>query len=262
MRFDGHTHVFEVGLPLRSGRRYTPDRGASPERLLGVLERHGLAGAVLVQPSFLADPDFAFDAAAAAPGRFRVVPSPDDLAELDRCRDRWTDAGMVGVRLNLVGRGLPDLVSPGWRSAGAALAAAGVHLEVHAEGGQWEALGPMLASWPSQVVVDHLGRHAHPRGLLGLGRLDHVWFKVSAPYRWPDRAAALRLAADLLESTDGRRLIWGSDWPFTQHEGTRYEGVLDEVHRALPAIVDIADANLQRLLGAQAFPTGFGTDGG
>lgn len=50
---DAHAHVFVRGPPHAVRPRYLPDHDASPERYLNVLDRHGIGGAVLVQPSFL-----------------------------------------------------------------------------------------------------------------------------------------------------------------------------------------------------------------
>src|SRR5260370_35160782 len=56
--------------------------------------------------------------------------------------------------------------------------------------------------------------------LAGSGR---VWVKRSAPYRiWQaaDCAASGRQAtAQLLQAFTAGRLLWGSDWPHTQHAG-------------------------------------------
>lgn len=96
MRFDAHTHVFRDGLELRAGRRYTPTTAATPERLATVLAEHGLLGALLVQPSFLAHHDYAFAAADADPQRFRVVTAPTTLAELAEHWPQWLERGSSG----------------------------------------------------------------------------------------------------------------------------------------------------------------------
>lgn len=255
MDLDAHLHVFHDRLPLRAERRYAPAYSATPADLLAQLDAESMRGAVLVQPSFLADHDYLLTAAQEHPDRFRAVVSPADLDELRGEWARWMEAGVVGVRLNLVGRDLPDLVAPEWRSVGRDMAEGGIHLEVHASGDQWSRLTTQLEDWPSDVVIDHLGRTTVVNPLVALGEREHVWFKASAPYRWPDEAAVQRLVGELIERTGGERLLWGSDWPFTQHESeVTYAGVVDAAGRRFPEVAARADGNLQRLLGEQAFP--------
>lgn len=255
MNLDGHLHVFHERLPLRAERRYAPDYAATTADLLARLDDEGMTGAVLVQPSFLADHDYLLAVAAEHPDRLRAVTSPVDLDELQAEWARWMDAGVVGVRLNLVGRDLPDLGAPEWRAMGAAMADEGMHLEVHAAGDQWDSLATLLAAWPSDVVIDHLGRTTDVAPLVDLGERGHVWFKASAPYRWPYVAAAERLVGELVARTGGERLLWGSDWPFTQHEDeVSYAGMVAAVAERFPEVAAQADGNLQRLLRERAFP--------
>lgn len=253
MDLDAHLHVFHDQLPLRAERRYAPDYPATTSDLLTRLDAEGMRGAVLVQPSFLADHDYVLAAVAEHPDRFRAVTSPVDLDELRREWGRWVEAGVVGIRLNLVGRELPDLAGPEWRSVGTDMAEGGIHLEIHASGEQWSGLVPMLETWPSDVVIDHLGRTADVDDLIPLGEREHVWFKASAPYRWPDVEAAERLVHTLIDRTGGQRLLWGSDWPFTQHESqVDYAGMVAAAESRFPQVAARADANLQRLLGERA----------
>lgn len=254
MRFDAHTHVFGPATAVRAERRYVPAHEAAVTDLLAELERHEMKGALLVQTSFARNPDPLLAAAHAHPGKFRVVASPADLSECERAWDGWLERGVVGIRLNLLGRPAHDLASPAWRTLGARMADAGVHLEVHAEGREWDDLTPALLAWPSPVVIDHLGRPETTADVARLGRADHVWFKASAPYRWPVADAA-RAALDAVVAHSDTRIVWGSDWPHTQHEASiTYGDMVDFAHDELGAVLAVSDANLQRLLGSRAFP--------
>mgnify|MGYP005991781993 CR=1 FL=1 len=81
-------------------------------------------------------------------------------------------------------------------------------------------LAEELENWGSPVVIDHLGLPAaddpHAAEVVaGLGTLDHVWTKVSAPYRSSMPKLTLRR---LLDKTGSTNLLFGTDWPFTGHE--------------------------------------------
>jgi len=249
---DGHAHVFRRGLPTTADPRYVPDYDATTGEYLTLLDEHGIAGALLVQPSFLgADNEFLLACLRRHPDRFRavvVLDGPHDLASLSA-------DGVAGIRLNLIGRALPELTAPAWRHLGTELARRGQHLEVQARDEQWTALAPALRHWPSPVVIDHLGLPGTSaeadHTVLDLAQLDHVWIKASAPYRSPHGAATTMLGRILTEAGP-HRLLWGSDWPWTRHEHHRtYSACLtwleDHVdHQTLPAVVARNAARLLR----------------
>lgn len=250
---DAHAHVFVRGLPAAPRPRYLPDYNAPPEDYLARLDDHQVDGAVLVQPSFLGTHNgYLLRCLARWPERFRGVAMLDErrLADLSPL----AAAGVVGARLNLIGRGVPDLASGEWRRVGAELARRGQHLEVQARAGQWLELAPALRHWPAAVVIDHLGlpgRSSHAdRAVLGLARCDHVWVKASAPYRSPAGAAAEMLAR-VVDAVGPARLLWGSDWPWTGHEtGRSYRACLTWLTNQLGARVAraVVAENAVRLL--------------
>ena len=220
---DSHAHVFVRGLSTAPRPRYVPGYDAAPEAYLAVLDRQGISGALLVQPSFLGcDNSFLLACLRRFPRRFRGVlvlsaDEPGALAPL-------AVPGVAGVRLNLIGRRVPDLRGTAWRDLADALARNGQHFEVQAIGEQWAALAPALRHWPSAVVIDHLGlpgvSASADRAVLGLIRREHVWIKASAPYRSPAGAAA-RMLDRIVAERGPDRLLWGSDWPWTRHESGR-----------------------------------------
>lgn len=240
---DSHAHVFERGLPLAERRRHAPDYDALLPDYLALLDANGVSHGVLVQPSFLGtDNHYFLDAVARHPQRLRGVGmvAPDaSEAELAQLAAR----GMVGVRLNLVGLELPDLSQPVWQTLLARLRALDWHLELHREAADLPGL--LAAAQPSgcRIVVDHFGRPAAESGaddpglraLLKSADSGRVWVKLSAAYRngrcsrlpaeqctealrAQDAAAARQCATALLASFGPERLVWGSDWPHTQHQ--------------------------------------------
>ncbi|AOJ07398.1 hypothetical protein WS71_08825 [Burkholderia mayonis] len=235
---DAHAHVFETGLPLAGRRRYAPGYDAPLDAYVAQLDAHRVSHGVLVQPSFLgSDCRYLLRALARQPGRLRGIAvidagcGQDTLDTLDR-------AGIVGIRLNLIGLPAPALDSPAWRATLERVAALRWHVELHAEAGRLERLIAPLLAHGVDIVVDHFGRpdpalgiaDAGFRHLLRAAATRRVWVKISGIYRtWPlapEKAAAhAREAFDALEAEYGaERLVWGSDWPHTQFERTETFG--------------------------------------
>ncbi len=239
-RIDGHAHVFRADLPLSPSRRYSPRHDALLSDYSRLLRAHGLNGAILVQPSFLGS-DNSYLLAALEEGRQARDLAFRGVAVLDPARDygpaaleMLDAAGIIGIRLNLVGRGgeaLSELSQ--WRSLLAAVSARGWHVELHCEGSR---LAPVLASLLEvcrTVVIDHFGLPSAPdparcpghQAILAAPK-GRVLVKVSAPYRvFPaeeSRSAAERCGpffASFLATLGPERLLWGSDWPWTRFEG-------------------------------------------
>jgi predicted TIM-barrel fold metal-dependent hydrolase len=239
---DCHAHVFERGLPLTARRRHAPDHDARLDDYLALLDAHGLSHGVLVQPSFLGiDNDYLLEAIARDRRRLRGVAVVDpsvDEAELARLDAR----GLVGARLNLIGADLPDLAHPTWQAWLARLHALDWHLELHREARDLPALLEAVLQSGCRIVIDHFGRPDPRRGvadpgfaaLLESAGSGRVWVKLSGAYRngrtaraapaertpdlaEHDAAAARDCAAALLAAFGPERLVWGSDWPHTQH---------------------------------------------
>ncbi|MFJ4143841.1 amidohydrolase family protein [Pseudomonas sp. NPDC089734] len=239
---DAHAHVFSSGLSLTSGRRYTPDYDANLQDYLAHLRGNGLSHGVLVQPSFLGtDNQYLLDALAYAPGRLRGVAVVDNTVSRSALQ-RMADQGIVGIRLNLIGKPLPDFSEPGWQELFKNVWMLGWHVELHRHVADLPGLIRDLLPFGCKIVVDHFGRPDSRLGvddpafqaLLELGLSGQIWMKVSAIYRLGgtdeqnlDFAnAALPL---LLQSFGARRLVWGSDWPHTQHEQhVNYASVVEQ----------------------------------
>jgi predicted TIM-barrel fold metal-dependent hydrolase len=99
----------------------------------------------------------------------------------------------------------------------------GWHLEVHTDQG---ALPKVLAQLPTDMplVVDHMGKpneaHAMDASVAALiARAKHVptYVKLSGAYRLGGVDAA-SLARVWLHELGPSALLWGSDWPCTNHE--------------------------------------------
>jgi predicted TIM-barrel fold metal-dependent hydrolase len=255
---DTHAHIFRRGAELAADRRYAPGYEALPEALLAAMAARGVRRAILVQPSFLGvDNSFLIEAMAAAPARFAgVAVVPPDIGRAGLAALKA--AGVVGVRLNCIGRPAPD-PGGGHRPLVEALASLGLVLQIQAEGAQWRSMEAALAAAPGPVVIDHFGRTpvGHESGgfeslLRAAARSPDIWFKFSAPYRLAENAAP-ECARRILDTVGGGRVIWGSDWPHTQHEGRfGYDDTLGWLEGWMPSAEDRRAAlgpNAMRLFG-------------
>jgi predicted TIM-barrel fold metal-dependent hydrolase len=260
LRIDSHAHVFERGLKTVRNPRYVPGYSATPEEYLAVLDGNGFAGGVLVQPSFLgADNSFLLSVLAAAPEMLRgvIVVNEQYLAsELSEERlAELRDLGIRGVRLNLLEQPLPDLSARAWQEAAGRMSAYGWHLEIQAAGGQWAELCSVLQRWPSPLVIDHLGlpHRDEPDAkqvVLELANQEHVWIKVSAPYRSSGNEAESVLTG-IIDDAGADRLLFGSDWPSTRNEGHTFANMVAWAARQLGGdlLEKVMTINPMRLFG-------------
>lgn len=243
---DGHAHVFSRELDLTSARRYSPDYDATLALYQHNLQGHGLSHGVLVQPSFLGtDNSYLLDALKQAPGQLRgVVVVERDISRADL--DAMDRLGVVGIRLNLMGKALPDFSEPEWKVLFGHIAALDWHVELHRHVADIPTLIRGLMPFGVKIVVDHFGRPDARLGLeqpgfremLELGLGGQVWMKVSGIYRLEgseqENLDFARAALPLLVQSFGpQRLVWGSDWPHTQHEKQVSYGTVVEQLQAL-----------------------------
>lgn len=99
----------------------------------------------------------------------------------------------------------------------------GFHVEIIAPLRVIAARAGEIAALDTACVIDHYGLpgdarpdDADGRTLMDLVRRDHIWMKLSSPYRHPDRPLEVNpdpawLGALLAACPD--RCVWGSDWP-------------------------------------------------
>ena len=235
-RFDGHAHVFHAGLPMAAQRRYTPTYDAGLEDYIALLTKHGLDGALLVQPSFLGiDNSFLVNSLRTARRHgaltFRGVVMLDPAMSHDQIA-RLSAEGIVGMRLNLVGGAARGFDIDPWDGLLRRIDAAGWHIEIHCEGPFLPPLLKELLARCETVVVDHFGLPDQTAPLRCPGHRalfeappGRVVVKASAPYRvFPHvpTARAIERCSSILASFsnhfDPGQLAWGSDWPWTRFE--------------------------------------------
>ncbi len=224
---DCHAHICgpAADFAYDPARIYTP-----PDALLpayrGMLETLGLARAVLVQPSVYGTDNRVLLGALAEMGAaargVAVVANDIEDTELDRLHD----AGVRGVRLNLV-----DIKDPGGplpladaRALAERIGRLGWHVEFLVHVDDVPDLDRQFADFPVDVVFGHLG-YVRPgqtpnidgfQALLRLLEGGGAWVKLTGPYRITQEALPYGDTdpfARALFAAAPERLIWGSDWP-------------------------------------------------
>jgi predicted TIM-barrel fold metal-dependent hydrolase len=228
---DCHFHVFDAGVATAQAR-YVPQYAAPLSHWRGLAEPCGVGRGVLVQTSFLGvDNSRLLRELAAHPDQLRGVAvlapdaDPQSLAALDA-------AGVRGLRLNLA-QVSHDMGH--WRRASSlwdAMLALGWHLELHTDVG---ALAGVLRDLPAglPLVLDHMGkpgavslRDPSVAATVRRAQQSPVHVKLSGTYRLEGRDPAA-LTALWLAELGAAQLLWGSDWPWTNHEGqARYPDLL------------------------------------
>jgi len=238
---DTHAHVFDRSCRLVEGRRYSPDYEAPTERYIAMLDRAGVRHGVLVQPSFLGtDNAYLLAGLRAFPDRLRGVavlaPEIGD-AELEA----MAEAGIHGIRYNLLGRDPAMVATPDCRALTRRVTDLGWLVEVQVPGAELPAVLDTLLKDAKTIVVDHFGKPgtAEPKSDPGYCKLTEfdpggpVWVKLSAPYRQGGIDVA-SFSAAFLAHFRPERLLWGSDWPWTENEAaTSYGECLGQIGRWL-----------------------------
>jgi predicted TIM-barrel fold metal-dependent hydrolase len=219
---DTHFHVFHAGLAL-DGARYVPQYTAALQDWLVLAQSVGVTRGVWVQPSFLGtDNSLMVSALEQHPNLLRgvAVVAPDIHSDELKALHA---SGVRGIRLNLAG---VDHDIPEWTRAERVwhtLHQLGWHLEVHTDQG---ALPKVLVQLPSDMplVVDHMAKpseastsDATVQALTQRAQQVPTHIKLSGAYRLGDVNAA-SLSHIWLHELGPQALLWGSDWPCTNHE--------------------------------------------
>ncbi len=222
---DCHMHVFDGRFtPSAHWRRQPPEATVATYRRWQ--RRIGTTRTVVVQPStYGIDNRCTLDALAQLGHDARgvaVIDTDVDGAELARL----DAAGVRGVRVNFV---TPQPWGPTTterlRATAGLVAPLGWHVQVFMTADQIVQAADALASLPTPLVIDHLGRMPQPEGkahaafgivcrLLERGR---TYMKLSGAYMGtrtgaPDYADNSAVAKGYV-SVAPERVVWGSDWP-------------------------------------------------
>lgn len=227
---DCHAHVFGPAdkYPQAANRLYT----APPVLLEDYLAMHravGIARGVLVQTGLYGnDNSFIVDSIKAHPDRLRgiaLIGKDATDAELEHL----AASGIRGFRVNRTAKtGLDIEVA---RTLAGRVKDYGWHVQFLLDVEDYPNLDALLGSFPTEVVIDHMGRPDPENGIAAPGfqalirllRSGRGWAKLSAPYRTslqPPPYRDLAPFAHALVDAAPDRLVWGSDWPHVLLEST------------------------------------------
>jgi predicted TIM-barrel fold metal-dependent hydrolase len=251
---DTHFHVFNAGVATDRAR-YVPHYTAALPDWMALAQGVGVTRGVWVQPSFLGtDNSLMISALEKHPDVLRGVAvvavdiHPDELKALHV-------SGVRGIRLNLAGieHDIPEWTRADrvWQS----LHDLGWHLEVHTDLG---ALPKVLAQLPTDMplVIDHMAKpneakakDATVQALVHRAQRVSTYIKLSGAYRLGGVDAA-SLAHIWLHELGSQSLLWGSDWPCTNHESlANYADLFDGLTRWVGThhLDEVLNQNPQRL---------------
>lgn len=240
IQVDCHFHVFMAGVSV-PGARYTPAYDASLAAWQSAARPCGVMHGVLVQPSFLGtDNRLLVETLLANPEHLRgvAVVAPD--ADIHALRPLH-DAGVRAIRLNLAGISHDMSAWQNRPSLWSALEQLGWHVEIHTDAGALPSVLPHLPS-ALPVVLDHMAKPssmATDDATIALvaqrARHSPMHIKISGAYRQALSNPAA-LCQRWLDTLGPDALVWGSDWPFTNHEAsTHYAQIWQQLGSWLPA---------------------------
>ena len=274
MLIDSHAHIFDLArFPYAAVPGYKPPPGeaGTVEEFMAVLDAHGFTHGVAVNPtsSYGTDNRCLVAGLRRAGGRIKGIALVDPDVR-DRELDELAEAGVVGVRLNLVAHGLIPVTDPAHRSLLDRLRERDWIVEVYSTADKLAAALPELRRRRVRILVDHCGKPDPTLGigqpgfqaLLEVGRAGAGWVKLSGPFRfsrerWPHLDVD-RYVEALVPAFGLDRIVWGSDWPFIQRDArTDYGPTLACLKRWLPAPADqqqVLEDSPRRLFGFTGEP--------
>ncbi len=223
---DTHVHCYTKGLPVIPHALIGADHDYTPEDFAAVLDGDGVAFGVLTAPSFLGTyNDYAFRVLEGRPRlKATAILEPGTDPGAMRAMD---ERGFVGVRYSLRKYPkVPDFSLPEFRPFLRRIIDLDWYVHLLAEPERMATMVPILARSGVKLVIDHFGvpdpasgeNDAGLRAILAALEGGNTWIKLSGPYRM-DGMDAKSLARRYLEIGGPERLVWGSDWPWTSHEG-------------------------------------------
>ncbi len=221
---DTHFHAFTAGKSVL-GARYTPTYAAPMAKWQAAAQTMQVTHGVLVQTSFMGtDNNLLLQLLAAQPDTLRGVVVVSPTASKTMLED-FHAQGVRGIRLNLAGSAHDMSAWVAAKPLWSHLEQLGWHVELHTDAGSLpKALAAVPVSVP--VVLDHFAKpeqaSMYDATVLAVRHRSvgggSVHIKLSAAYRLKTGLQPQDLAALWQGELGNSALLWGSDWPCTNHE--------------------------------------------
>jgi predicted TIM-barrel fold metal-dependent hydrolase len=264
---DSHTHVISPDAeryphaPLGGHRSdWSKARPVDHHGLVAAMDEAGIAQAVVVQASTVYghDSHYVVEAVRAHPGRFVGVFSLNAVADdaVDQIK-RWTDQGLVGLRLFTTGSTMPGQADwlgdrrswPAWAYA----EARGIPICLQMTMDGIPMLRGLLEQFPeAKVLLDHLARpdladgppYDRARALFDLAAFPGVHLKLTnrtLAAAGQGASTATAFIPLVVERFGADRILWGSNFPAA--EG-RLAALLDEAKAGLSVLPEADRATI------------------
>ncbi len=235
--YDSHTHVWESNsIATRSARNSTLTTPGSAECLLKLMDENNVIQSLVITPMTLGfDNSISLEVAHRYPERLIPIVRIDLESPylLETFQELCSD-GARGLRINL--HHLPSadfLLDDKYLMLWSYLESATIPLFIHCEASQL----PVIKSISSQhlkmkIVIDHMGRVSSKDGiaspsfmnLLTLAEFPNIYIKISSTNFFAEVADTHSDLSDfisiIVQKFSADRLLWGSDWPFSENDGT------------------------------------------
>lgn len=265
---DCHAHVFcgdEYPFSPEGGYAPHPSQAGTAARFAAVLDAHGLTHGLLVGAGpYGPDNRCLVHAMKTYPGRFKGIALVKPQV-LDSELTALSEAGVVGMRVNLMTHGMRPLIESGAERLLARVKELNWFVQIHCEKDELIEAAPILKKAGVRVMFDHFGRPDLKQGvqgrgyqtLLDFGRSGGHVVKLSGPFRssleGPPYLDSDPYIAAAIEAFTLDACVWGSDWPWVRmDERMDYGPVYACLRRWLPDPQDRAKVlwdNPARLFG-------------
>ena len=228
---DAHCHVFGpmAEFPFSPAAKYLP-QDAGPEALFALRDRLGFTRNVIVQASCHGTDNRAtLNAIARSDGLARGVAAVDPAIS-DQELDDLDAGGIRGVRFNFLKRLVDNAPKDKFLDVAHRIQRLNWHVVVYFEADILDEMRFFLASIPTPIVIDHMGRPDVSQGPQGkdmtafrtlLDSRDDIWTKVTCPDRLDPNGEPYDSFVDAvrpLVEDYSDRVLWGTDWPHPNME--------------------------------------------
>ena len=233
---DPHVHVWKLDrrYPWAKETTNPPAEDATPEMLLELMKKNGVAKTVIIQViHYRWDNSYLADVLKQYPQYFRGVArvNPEDPAAPDHLSKLVEEQRFRGVRISPSGSAAGDwiagpLMPPLWKRCQQLK----VPMTVLAPVTRMPDVAKLCAQFPGlTVVIDHMAdcpidKPAELEKLIALKRYPKVFVKISHTWSLSKQGYPFRdtfpQVKRLYDNFGPRRLMWGTDWPIVNRHAS------------------------------------------